>query len=147
MFADGSVDVDPKLEKLQIARLRLGYARYAQDQVVDKTVAWGTDWDFDEPRLREGNCPSSDVDVDIVYTITNSLCGRSYQVTRKWEAKDECGNKDTCKQIVTILDSSAPTLSAMPNKIVECGEPWEFDPPTVKLLGTAQSEPNLHKSE
>ena len=33
--------VDPKLEKLQIPRLRLGYAKYVQDQVIEKTVAWG----------------------------------------------------------------------------------------------------------
>lgn len=39
--AGGSIEVDSKLEKLQIPRLRLGYAKYSQDQVVDKTVAWG----------------------------------------------------------------------------------------------------------
>jgi hypothetical protein len=101
------------------------------DSAKDKTVAWGTDWSFDEPKLHKGTCPVGDVDVDIVYTITNSLCGRSYQATRKWEAKDNCGNKDTCKQIVTVLDASAPMLFAMPDKTVECGAAWEFDLPTA----------------
>lgn len=113
------------------------------DSAKDKTVAWGTDWDFDEPRLREGNCPidNGDADVSIVYTITNALCGRSFQAIRKWQAKDECGNKDTCKQIVTVLDDSAPTLFALPDKFVECGQSWEFDPPTASDAGDGSPLP------
>ena len=101
------------------------------DSAKDKTVAWGTDWSFDKPTLHKGDCSDGDVDVDVVYTITNSLCGRSYQAIRKWEAKDNCGFKDTCKQIVTVLDSSVPVLFAMPHKTVECGEAWGFDLPTA----------------
>lgn len=39
--ATGAAEVDPRLEKLQIPRLRLAYAKYAQDQVIDRILAWG----------------------------------------------------------------------------------------------------------
>ena len=102
------------------------------DSAPDKTVAWGTGWDFDKPKLNISFCGNDDVDVDVIYTITNALCGRSYQVTRKWEARDGCGNKDSCKQIVTVLDSSGgPVLEPKADKTVECGDAWTFDAPTA----------------
>jgi hypothetical protein len=103
------------------------------DSAPDKTVPWGADWDFDKPKVNVdiSLCGTGDVDVDVVYTITNSLCGRSYQAIRKWEAKDTCGNKDSCKQIVTVLDAGAPVIVSSPNKTVECGAAWSFDPPTA----------------
>lgn len=98
------------------------------DCADDKTVACGQPWDFDEPEVE--SC-DDDVDVDIVYTTTTTLADGGVQHTRKWRVRDECGNEDTCKQVVTVLSDTPPVVVCAPNKVVECGSAWDFDPPSV----------------
>jgi hypothetical protein len=44
-------------------------------------------------------------------------------LTRRWTALDECGNLSQDVQVVTIVDETAPTLSAYPQSIVlSCGQ-------------------------
>jgi hypothetical protein len=53
--------------------------------------------------------------------------------TRRWTALDECGNLSQEVQVVTILDETAPTLSAYPESIVlACGQA-----PEIALVLTA----------
>ena len=67
--------------------------------------------------------------------ITNIICGE--QITWTWTATDHCGNASSVDQIITILDSGAPSLSlthpmliALPDGdtlIIECDNPISFD--------------------
>ncbi|MBI3852180.1 MAG: HYR domain-containing protein, partial [Verrucomicrobia bacterium] len=52
---------------------------------------------------------------------------------RTWQATDACGNSSQCSQKVTIVDTTAPVIdcSASPNKTVQQGTAWTFDPPTA----------------
>ena len=94
-------------------------------------MAWGEEWDFDSPEVRDYFGDYGPLSKRTVYTRTNFLCGRSYTVTRKWEVSDQMGNKDSCKQVVTVLDATPPTLFPAADKVVECGDAWRFDTPTA----------------
>ncbi|MBC8096123.1 MAG: HYR domain-containing protein [Akkermansiaceae bacterium] len=102
--------------------------------VPSKTVECGSAWSFDEPAAQDA-CGTATV--SIFSTATNAaLCG--YSVTRTWEAADDCGNKSQCSQTVIISDTTPPVIVCAQNKIVECGQPWSFNPPTATdACGTA----------
>src|SRR5207247_2020980 len=51
--------------------------------------------------------------------------------TRTWRATDACGNTADCSQKVTVVDTTKPTITCVPDKIVECASPWSFDAPTA----------------
>lgn len=69
------------------------------------------------------NCTPQD-DVVIVYLGEEenvvSNCYRT--ITRGWSATDECGNVAVCEQVITIVDTTAPTLNGLPDAevTVEC---------------------------
>src|SRR5258707_9804119 len=71
--------------------------------------------------------------ITIVSTVTNTAghCGCAFDATRIWQATDACGNSARCSQTVTIVDSSAPTISCSTNKTVQLGSSWSFDPPSA----------------
>ena len=55
-------------------------------------------------------------------TSTDNNCENSYTLTRTWTATDLCGLTSTHQQIITVIDTTAPTFtSVLPdNKTVEC---------------------------
>jgi hypothetical protein len=64
-------------------------------------------------------------DPSIAMTETPNLnsCGNTGTITRQWIATDECGNADTCTQVITIVDTTDPTLSGCPADVsIECGD-------------------------
>jgi hypothetical protein len=78
----------------------------------DKSVECGEAWDFDAP-VALSACCGSDPTVTVLSTITNGTC--PITITRTWEATDCCTNRATCSQIVTVRDTTPPTLSAVPD--------------------------------
>jgi hypothetical protein len=52
-------------------------------------------------------------------------------ITRKWVATDDCGNKDSCMQTITVDDTTLPELTCAPGDSVECDQEVIFTPPTV----------------
>ncbi len=85
-----------------------------------------------------------DQDVQISYAdqqITGPGCAGT--IERTWTAIDDCGNTETCVQIISITDSGLPTINCPPALTIECdgstdpgdtGEPFAFDncDPTVE---------------
>jgi uncharacterized repeat protein (TIGR01451 family) len=54
------------------------------------------------------NC---DVD-DISYSdVSEELCGDTRVTTRTWTARDTSGNTDSCQQVITVVDTTAPSLT------------------------------------
>jgi uncharacterized repeat protein (TIGR01451 family) len=77
----------------------------------NRTVAAGTEWTFDGPPSASDNCGVPTV--SIVSTVTNLGCGHTLTATRTWQAADASGNSSTCTQTVTVVDTTAPTVSIL----------------------------------
>ena len=92
------------------------------------TVEWGAAWTFADPVAGDG------VIVTVVSTMTNVLCGKTFSVTRTWNAIDVCGNSNACSQAVTVVDTTPPTIHCAPSRIVEWGTPFRFDDPIASDL-------------
>ncbi|MFC4511279.1 hypothetical protein ACFO28_13245, partial [Flavobacterium buctense] len=45
---------------------------------------------------------------------TNGACAGSYSVTRTWTATDACGNSSSASQTITVTDTTAPVIAALP---------------------------------
>ena len=52
---------------------------------------------------------------------TSDGCGNSGSFTRTWTATDASGNSSSCAQIISIVDTTAPSVTAPANATVECG--------------------------
>ena len=66
------------------------------------------------------NC---DTQVDILFksSIKYGTCSDNYQIIRVWTASDNCSNKSTVTQTITVKDSKAPTFSTnVQDLTVEC---------------------------
>ena len=94
----------------------------------NKTVECTAAWSFDEPTATDAGGVKSLV---IAGTVTNLGCGNTYTATRTWAATDECDNKSTCSQTVTVVDTTPPVITCAGNKTVQCGSAWAFDLPTA----------------
>src|SRR5207245_9476431 len=45
----------------------------------------------------------------------------SYRVTRTWTASDACNNSSSASQVITVADTSAPVIAALPGPTtIEC---------------------------
>jgi hypothetical protein len=95
-----------------------------------KTGECGSGWTFDTPTATD-SCGGLGVTVQTTSTITNGAgsCGGGFTATRTWLITDGCSNQATCSQTVQTIDTTPPTLTCAPNKTVECGVAWSFDPP------------------
>ncbi|HMJ89222.1 MAG TPA: HYR domain-containing protein, partial [Candidatus Acidoferrum sp.] len=100
---------------------------------TNKVVELGSVWSFDPPTVTD----LSSNGISIVSTVTNAgTCGNGFVAIRTWRATDVCGNSNQCSQTVTVLDRTAPTITCSPNKTVEAGVAWTFDPPIVSDLSS-----------
>ncbi len=53
------------------------------------------------------NCDPNPI---VSYNQDSVSLGWDYQLTRTWIATDACGNADTCTQVITVEDKTAPTF-------------------------------------
>src|SRR5207245_6491004 len=65
----------------------------------------GTEWTFDPP-LAYDTCCGTNVTIAVVGTFTNGTCPE--RITRKWVARDCCGNTATCTQTATVITCVPP---------------------------------------
>ena len=57
-----------------------------------------------------GSCPH----------IVRTCCTQT--ITRTWKATDASGNSATCVQMITVTDTTPPTISCPPDKQLQCGD-------------------------
>ncbi|MEY2410168.1 MAG: large repetitive protein, partial [Verrucomicrobiota bacterium] len=100
----------------------------ARDQVVE----CGGTWTFTTPTASDV-CDGTNVAIAVVSTVTNraGFCGNTFSATRTWRATDACANSAVCSQTITVVDTTAPTLTCALDRIVECGSAWTFSTPGV----------------
>src|SRR5262249_42420203 len=100
--------------------------------VADKVVECGTAWAFDPPTASDLCGPAPQITK--LGPVTNATCGNTFTATCTWRATDACGNRSECSQTVRVVDTTAPTITCVADKVVECGTAWAFDPPTASDL-------------
>ena len=61
----------------------------------------------------------------------SNCCGISQVITRLWTATDPCGNAASAVQTISVVDTTAPTLSTVANKSIAYNQPIVFDAPTA----------------
>jgi hypothetical protein len=72
-----------------------------------------TDPSFTGSATATDNC---DTDIDITYSDTPN----GNVITRTWTAVDDCDNSASCDQIITIEDSTPPTITCPNDATVQC---------------------------
>ena len=56
-------------------------------------------------------------------SIIPGVCPNNYTIYRRWTAIDECGNQDTCVQLITVQDTTGPQFTVPGNiDTVQCGQ-------------------------
>ncbi|MDQ3017431.1 MAG: hypothetical protein M3R25_12020, partial [Bacteroidota bacterium] len=68
---------------------------------------------------------------------TGSSCPQQFVITRTWRSQDDCGNFNTCNQIITVQDIVSPAITCPPNVTIQCTQ--STLPP---VTGTATSTDN-----
>lgn len=93
---------------------------------------------------------ASDVcDKDLTITVSSSIsqqpCG--YLIYRTWTATDDCGNKATATQVVTVTDNQAPVIVGVPADITAACDQLPVPPSNVKATDDCDPNPKLTYSE
>jgi hypothetical protein len=99
--------------------------------VANKNVEAGASFSFDQPTATDVGGTNA---ISIVSTVTN-VAGCSYNVVRTWRATDACGNAATCSQTISVVDTTAPSITCVANKSIEAGAAFSFDQPTATDVG------------
>jgi hypothetical protein len=71
-----------------------------------------------------GVATASDVCGGVTMAYADSVqsnCGGTKVIKRTWTATDDCGNRQSCVQTITVLDRLKPTLAVPPDRLLECG--------------------------
>jgi hypothetical protein len=102
----------------------------------NQLIECGGAWDFIAPTATD-LCVGTNVTVTALGASTNNLCGLTITATQTWVGTDASSNASYFSQTVTIIDTTAPSVLLPTNRVVECGDAWNFDlPPASDVCST-----------
>ena len=70
-----------------------------------------------------GTATGTDTCGDVTITWTDDVtpgCGQTVTIVRTWTATDESSNTASCDQIITVVDTTLPTITCPPDVTLEC---------------------------
>ena len=94
----------------------------------NKPVECGETLVWDDPTASD-NCGEPTVEI-LSTDASMNACGIG-TVTRTWQATDCGGNTSNCAQVITIQDTTNPSIACAADKSIECDEPIVWDEPTA----------------
>jgi len=77
---------------------------------------------------------SGAVEITFSDSVTNP-CGSTEVISRLWTATDLCGNSTNAVQTIAVVDTTAPTITGPPDRVLEC-----TDDPSPANTGTAVAQ-------
>ncbi|HZV68023.1 MAG TPA: hypothetical protein VFG10_00685, partial [Saprospiraceae bacterium] len=80
-------------------------------------------------------------DGDPVITFSDSLvagsCPNNFILIRTWFAENACNLFDTCVQIITVIDTTSPTILCPPDAFLQCA--FEVPPPNPGIVSASDN--------
>ncbi len=68
-----------------------------------------------------------DITIEFNENIAQGVCEDNQTITRSWTAVDDCGNVSTAEQTIVVQDTTAPSISGVPDDItIDCTEVVPF---------------------
>ncbi len=90
---------------------------------ADITIQCNTSTD---PGVTGAATASDNCDPSVVPTYTDitaaGACPQALTITRTWIAADDCGNSNSCQQIISVTDTIPPALTCPADVTIECDE-------------------------
>ncbi|OPZ26996.1 MAG: hypothetical protein BWZ02_01810 [Lentisphaerae bacterium ADurb.BinA184] len=80
------------------------------------------------------------------YFATACVEGVRYRINRTWYAEDDCGNTDSCTQVITVVDTTPPVITCPADQAIACDDAvaGTLDP---DVLGRASATDNCDDPE
>jgi len=81
-----------------------------------------------------GMATAQDACGSAVVTYSDSVsnrCGGTKVITRTWTATDQGGNSTSAVQMITVADTTPPSIVCPPDSTVQAGTAWTFTPPAA----------------
>ena len=81
--------------------------------VPDTTVECATSIPAPQPNRLVGNdnCGGAVSGVFSRDSVYNRLCGNTFKIKRWYYLIDQCGNKDSCFQTISVIDTTRPVIT------------------------------------
>jgi len=107
---------------------------------ADVTIACSEALPTDEPEVSDdcGNVTLTSEDA-----TTPGNCPQEMTIVRTWTATDECGNVSTATQVITIQDTTAPTLSGVPSDLTVNADNGETVPAPPTVTADDNCDPDI----
>jgi len=116
-------------EFVQIIHLTDDIAPEANMDPEDMSYECDEEWSAANVTFTD-NC---DEELDLISSVNLEQDGCTYVYTYTWSATDHCNNVTTVDQVITVTDTTDPVVYNEPvDFTVECGQFWDFTPPTFE---------------
>ena len=69
-----------------------------------------------------GTDDCGDVTIEVVETVVEGDCPGNYTIVRTFNAMDPCLNTTSAQQTITVVDNTAPTITALSDLVLDCSE-------------------------
>lgn len=85
------------------------------------------------------NC-TEELEIDFTSSTQELECGEI--ITRTWTVVDSCGNETSASQIITVVDTTAPSIVSSPEEVLtyECSDEIAFEAPVFTDICDASPE-------